>query len=127
MSARAPQGVVTAQGKVARLTRKQTKKIFLRAVTGQSKIKNLQEEGTGQEKARCETKMAGDRPATGQKGAARLKKLQVTDLRGQTGQRPVQPVHYAGSTGFNQDGPGKIWLKAAELKFSSEVQLASSS
>jgi hypothetical protein len=50
-----------------------------------------------------------------------------TDLRGQTGQRPVQPVHYAGSTGFNQDGPGKNWLKAAELKFSSEVQLASSS
>jgi hypothetical protein len=28
------------------------------------------------------------------------------------------PIHYAGSTGFNQDGPGKNWLKAAELKFS---------
>jgi hypothetical protein len=52
------------------------------------------------------------------KGVARLKKLQVTDLRGQAGQRPVQPVHYAGSTGFNQDGPGKNWLKTAELKFS---------
>jgi hypothetical protein len=75
-------------------------------VTGQSK-KNLQEEGTGQEKARCETKRAGDRPATGQKGAARLNKLQVTDLRGQAGQRPVQPVHQGGSTAFNQDGPGK--------------------
>jgi hypothetical protein len=49
-----------------------------------------------------------------------------TDLRGQTGQRPVQPVFIAGSTGFDQDGPGKIWLKATELKFSSEVQLASS-
>jgi hypothetical protein len=61
---------------------------------------------------------AGDRPATGQKGVARLKKLQVTDLRGQAGQRPVQPVHYVGSTGFNQDGPGKNWLKTAELKFS---------
>ena len=63
------------------------------------------------------------------------KELQLTDLRGQacadrpalTGQRPVQPVFNAGSTGFGQDGPGKIWLKAAELKFSSEVQLASSS
>jgi hypothetical protein len=44
-----------------------------------------------------------------------------------TGQRPVQPVYNTGSTGFDQDGPGKIWLKAAELKFSSEVQLASSS
>jgi hypothetical protein len=75
--------------------------------------------------------------ATGQKekNVARLKKPQLTDLRGQacadrtalTGQRPVQPVHNAGSTGFNQDGPGKIWLKTAELKFSSEVQLASSS
>jgi hypothetical protein len=32
-----------------------------------------------------------------------------------------------GSTGFDQDDPSKIWLKAAELKFSSEVQLASSS
>jgi hypothetical protein len=57
------------------------------------------------------------------------KKLQLTDLRGQacadrpalTGQRPVQPVFNAGSTGFGQDGPGKIWLKAAELKFSSKV------
>jgi hypothetical protein len=39
------------------------KKIFLRAVTGQSKIKNLQEEGTGQEKV------------------LREKKRQVTDLR----------------------------------------------
>jgi hypothetical protein len=54
------------------------------------------------------------------------KKLQQTDLRGQacvdrpalTGQRPVQPVFNAGSTGFGQDGSGKIWLKAAELKFS---------
>jgi hypothetical protein len=35
-----------------------------------------------------------------------------------TGQRPVQPVYNAGSTGFDQDGPGKIWLKAGELKFS---------
>ena len=78
-------------------------------------------------KVQRDKKRAGDRPATSQKGAARLKKLQVTDLRGQAGQRPVQPVHYAGSTGFNQDGPGKNWLKAAELKFSSEVQLASSS
>jgi hypothetical protein len=67
------------------------------------------------------------------KNTARLKKLQLTDLRGQactdrtalTGQRPVQPVHNAGSTGFDQDGPGKIWLKPAELKFSSEVQLTS--
>jgi hypothetical protein len=63
------------------------------------------------------------------------KELQLTDLRGQacadrpalTDQRPVQPVFNAGSTGFDQDGPGKIWLKAAGLKFSSEVQLASSS
>jgi hypothetical protein len=63
------------------------------------------------------------------------KKLQRRDLRGQacadraalTGQRPVQPVFHAGSTGFGQDGPGKIWLKAAELKFSSKVQLISSS
>jgi hypothetical protein len=39
---------------------------------------------------------------------ARLKRLQLTDLRGQTGQRPVQPVFNAGSTGFDQDGPGKI-------------------
>jgi hypothetical protein len=70
-----------------------------------------------------------------EKNTARLKKLQLTDLRGQacadrpalTGQRPVQPVYNAGSTGFDQDGPGKIWLKAAELKFSSEVQLTSSS
>jgi hypothetical protein len=57
----------------------------------------------------CATeKAAADRPAR-------------TGLRGQTGQIPVQPVHYAGSTGFNQDGPGKIWLKTAELKFSTEV------
>jgi hypothetical protein len=63
------------------------------------------------------------------------KKLQRTDLRGQacadrpalTGQSPVQPVFNTGSTGFGQDGPDKIWLKTAELKFSSEVQLASSS
>jgi hypothetical protein len=41
-----------------------------------------------------------------------------TGLRGQTGQRPVQPVHHAGSTAFNHDGPGKNWLKTAELKFS---------
>jgi hypothetical protein len=44
-----------------------------------------------------------------------------------TSQRPVQPVFNAGSTGFDQDGPGKNWLKTAELKFSSEVQLTSSS
>ena len=69
-------------------------------------------------KGAARQKRAGDRPATGQTGAARLKKLQVTDLRGQASQRPVQPVHYAGSTGFNQDGPGKNWLKTAELKFS---------
>jgi hypothetical protein len=62
----------------------------------------------------CSWQACADRPAR-------------TDLRGQTGQRPVQPVFNAGSTGFDQDGPGKIWLKAAELKFSSEVQLASSS
>jgi hypothetical protein len=63
------------------------------------------------------------------------KELQLTDLRGQacadrpalTGQRPVQLVFNVGSTGFGQDGSGKIWLKAAELKFSSEVQLATSS
>jgi hypothetical protein len=35
-----------------------------------------------------------------------------TGLRGQTGQRPVQLVFKAGSTGFDQNGPGKIWLKA---------------
>ena len=58
------------------------------------------------------------RPVNKEKDAPRLKRLQLTDLRGQTGQRPVQPVHYAGSTGFNQDGPGKNWLKTAELKFS---------
>jgi hypothetical protein len=79
--------------------------------------KNLHEEATGQEKVLRDKR----------KGDARLKKVQVTDLRGQAGQRPVQPVHYAGSTGFNQDGPGKNWLKTAELKFSFEVQLASSS
>jgi hypothetical protein len=56
-----------------------------------------------------------------------LKRLQLTDLHGQTGQRQVQPVFNVGSTVFDQDGPGEIWLKAAELKFSSEVQLASSS
>jgi hypothetical protein len=67
------------------------------------------------------------RPVKKKKDYARLKKeLQMTDLRGQacadrpalTGQRPVQPVFNAGSTDFDQDGPGKIWLKAAELKFS---------
>jgi hypothetical protein len=148
---RAPQGKWLHRGKVARLTRKQTKKVARPAkwMTGkkkftgalvrqwrsdrtqknaarQRKIKNLHEEATGQEKVlrdkrkRCSAtrKRAGDRPATGQKGVARLKKLQVTDLRGQAGQRPVQPVHYVGSTGFNQDGPGKNWLKTAELKFS---------
>jgi hypothetical protein len=42
--------------------------------------------------------------------------------------RPVRSDRAeTGSTGFNQDGPGKNWLKTAELKFSSEVQLASSS
>jgi hypothetical protein len=62
--------------------------------------------------------------ATKEKGAAR-QKLQVTadrpswtGLRGQNGQRPVQPVHQGGSTAFNQDGPGKNWLKTAEPKFS---------
>jgi hypothetical protein len=54
------------------------------------------------------------------------KKLQVTDLRGQAGQTPVQPVHQGSSTGFNPGAPGKIWSKAAELKFSCKVQLASS-
>jgi hypothetical protein len=38
--------------------------------------------------------------------------------------RPVQPVPHTGSTGFGQESPGYFWLKAAELKFSSEVQLA---
>jgi hypothetical protein len=46
-----------------------------------------------------------------------------TGLRGQT----CADRSKTGSTGFGQDGPGKIWLKTAELKFSSEVQLASSS
>jgi hypothetical protein len=72
------------------------------------------------------------RPVNKEKDAPWLKKDAAdrparTGLRGQTGQIPVQPVHYAGSTGYNQDGPGKKWLKTAELKFSSEVQLASSS
>jgi hypothetical protein len=57
---------------------------------------------------------------------ATKKKLQVTDLRGQAGQTPVQPVHQGSSTGFNPGAPGKIWSKAAELKFSCKVQLASS-
>jgi hypothetical protein len=120
---------VTAQGKVARLTRKQTKKMARPSRVNDRSKKNLlarwqgSGEATGHKKKiaarqrkRCSaTKKAGDRPATGQKGAARLKKLQVTDLRGQASQRPVQPVHNAGSTGFNQDGPGKNWLKTAEL------------
>jgi hypothetical protein len=67
------------------------------------------------------------RPVNREKDAAAADRPAWTGLRGQTGQRQVQPVHYAGSTGFNQDGPGKNWLKTAELKFSSEVQLASSS
>jgi hypothetical protein len=62
----------------------------------------------------------------GKKICTTEKELQLTDLRGQacadrpalSGQRPVQPVFNADSTGFGQDGPGKIWLKAAELKFS---------
>jgi hypothetical protein len=67
--------------------------------------------------------------------AARLKKIlrdwkkscsrqACADRPALTGQRPVQPVFNTGSTGFGQDGPGKIWLKTAELKFSSKVQLA---
>jgi hypothetical protein len=60
----------------------------------------------------------------------RLKKVQRTDLRAdrpaQTGQTPVQPVTHTGSTGFGQCAPGKNWSKAAELKFSCKVQLASS-
>jgi hypothetical protein len=55
-------------------------------------------------------KAAADRPAR-------------TGLSGQT----CADRSETGSTGFGQDGPGKIWLKAAELKISSEVQLASSS
>jgi hypothetical protein len=55
--------------------------------------------------------------------------MQRTDLRADrpalTGQRPVQPVNNTGSTGFGQGAPGKIWSKAAELKFNSEVQLVS--
>jgi hypothetical protein len=51
------------------------------------------------------------------------KKLQRTDLRGQA----CADWSETGSTGFGQDGPGKIWLKTTELKFSFEVQLASSS
>jgi hypothetical protein len=69
-------------------------------------------------------KVVADRPArTGLRGQTCADRSET----GSTGQRPVQPVFNAGSTGFGQDGPGKIWLKAAELKFSSEVQLASSS
>jgi hypothetical protein len=69
--------------------------------------------------------------AARQKKSARLKKgcswQTCADRPALTDQRPVQPVFNASSTGFGQDGPGKIWLKAAELKFSSKVQLASSS
>jgi hypothetical protein len=106
--------------------RKKKKKLYLRA-RGSDRTEKKSARGSdwsrksaARQKKRCSAteKSAGDRPATGQKGAARLKKVQVTDLRGQAGQRPVQPVHYAGSTGFNQDGPGKNWLKTAELKFS---------
>jgi hypothetical protein len=79
---------------------------------------------TGQKKRFCMACCAA-------KKSARLKKncswQTCADRPALTGQRPVQPVFNAGSTGFGQDGPGKIWLKAAELKFSSEVQLASSS
>jgi hypothetical protein len=47
------------------------------------------------------------------------------DRPAQTGQTPVQPVTHTGSTGFGQGAPGKNWSKAAELKFSCKVQLAS--
>jgi hypothetical protein len=51
----------------------------------------------------------------------RLQKKNCTDRELQlTGQSQT------GSTGFGQESPGYFWLKAAELKFSSEVQLASS-
>jgi hypothetical protein len=77
----------------------------------------------------------GEWTATGQAKRQFLRALQLmtaceqacADRSALTGQRPVQPVYNADSTGFDQDGPGKIWLKAAELKFSSEVRLASSS
>jgi hypothetical protein len=96
-------------------------------VTGQPQIKNLRaqqlSDATDQEEKKI---LHGMLRGKTKKNTARLKKLQLTDLRGQacadrtalTGHRPVQPVHNAGSTGFDQDGPGKIWLKAAELKFS---------
>jgi hypothetical protein len=91
------------------------KKIYWRAGKAVAKRPDTQKKCCATEKKVQRDKKAGDRPETGQKGVARLKKLQVTDLRGQASQRPVQPVHNAGSTGFNQDGPGKNWLKTAEL------------
>jgi hypothetical protein len=93
--------------KKARLTHKQTKKSGAPSrVNDRSEKKLLARwQGSGEatkkkllrdrEKSCSVTKKTGDRPATGQKGAARLKKLQVTDLHGQAGQRPVQPVHQA--------------------------------
>ena len=75
-------------------------------------------------KERCSaTKRAGDRPATGQKGAARPKKKTARQTllqqsRPARSEQAVQPVHQGGSTAFNQDGPGEHRLKTAELKFS---------
>jgi hypothetical protein len=76
------------------------------------------------QKKYCATeKGAADRPArTGLRGQT------CVDRPVLTGQRPVQPVFNTGSTGFGQDGPGKIWLKGAELNFSwpSPAELESS-
>ena len=64
-------------------------------------------------------KKACDRPATGQKGVARLKKKIAGDRPARTGRSETGSTGPpGGSTAFNQDGPGKDWLKTAELKFS---------
>jgi hypothetical protein len=115
---RAPQGEVTgrltAQGKSGAPDTQTNKKMARPSRVNDRSEKKITGALARQWRSdRTQKKFLRDR----EKGAARQKR-QVTDLRRQAGQRPVQPVHQGGSTAFNQDGPGKNWLKTAELKFS---------
>jgi hypothetical protein len=68
-------------------------------------------------------KGAAKRADTVYKSGQRKQKTGQTDQSDWT--RPVQPVLDTCSTGFSRGIPGYSWLKPAELKFNSEVQLVS--
>jgi hypothetical protein len=88
---------------------KRTKKINLRAQQRKWPDREREKKSARQDASREE--------ATGQK-----KRCCATKKKCSWQTCADRPVHYAGSTGFNKDGPGKIWSKNSWA----EVQLRSS-